>query len=129
MTGLALVRRRVIEHNALSIHLAQQLMAVSARNILVRSLERECGPAVVVEFHRLPARHIVTTRTIAYISPRCKLTRVWIYMASGALHGSGVKIGIAQCRFQIGRTMAVGAGHSAMRAEQREVRLGVIKLT
>jgi len=56
-----------------------------------------------------------------------ELLSVNVFVAVLALRGSGLEVDIHQLGFKVWRLVAIDAGRGAMRAEQNELRLGMIE--
>ena len=126
MAGGTIFRGRFIEENRFRPDDFGQFVTLPAAYILVRAPQSECCPLVVVEKRRLPSHAVVTLRTARDV-PCGELLPVNILVAVFALRRCGLEIGIHQLRAQIGRLMAVDTCGRAMRSQQGELGLGVIK--
>jgi hypothetical protein len=113
----ALRRCRLVKHDVPSGHDPRQHVASGTRHVLMRALKRERRPAIVIKSCRLPAIDVVATGAIRDVPPACKLPRMNVIMAAGALDWHGAKVHMLECRFQIGRSVAIHARYCSMRAE------------
>ena len=102
-------------------------MAESAAHILVRTLEAEGGPGVVVEQRRLPFVRVVATCAVGLMRCVCKLPAVYVLVAAVARQRRAAEIHVHQLDFQPGWTVAIDAGHGAMRSQQWELGGRMIK--
>ena len=127
VTGFALGRRRLIEQNRLSVHRSGELVAIPTGHVLVCALQRESCARVVIEFRRLPASYVVAAGAVGHVVALGKLPAVRILVAARAKLRRGAKIDVLQGRLKVGRTVAVGASHAAVRARQREIGLGMVE--
>src|ERR1700693_142390 len=101
-------------------------MAIIAADVLVRARECEGGPFVVVESRGLPLCAIVASGAGRDVSPG-ELAAMGVGMARLALERSLGEIGVDELGSQVGRLVAINAGHGAMGADQRELGFGVIE--
>src|SRR6202162_6692287 len=101
-------------------------MAIIAAYVLVRTRECEGGPFVVVESRGLPLCAIVASGAGRDVSPG-ELAAMWVGVARLALERSLGEIGVDELGSQVGRLVAINAGHGAMGADQRELGFGVIE--
>lgn len=104
----ALCRRRLVEQNLTSFHLAHFLVTCTASNVLVAPFERK-HRLVVIDQRRLPFASRVTLHAATGASTMCKLQPMNLLMTVLALLGRGLEIYVQQCAFQIRGTMARGA--------------------
>ncbi len=69
----------------------------------------------------------MTAGTVRSVFAGCKLTRVWVFMATEALLRSRAEIHIFQSGLQRRRTMAVAARHTAVRPDEGKLGFRMIK--
>jgi hypothetical protein len=94
VAGLALSRRRFVEHNALSLDFTSQFVTIGAGYVAVSALERKWSALVVIEFRRLPPRRIVATRAVGSVFACGELSPMRVAVAAGALLRSRAEIDI-----------------------------------
>ena len=126
MAGGAVLGCRLIEEYSLGGHCLRQFVAVGAAHILMGTPQRELGPLVVVERRRFPLAAVVALGAVGDVCLR-KLLAMDVLMAILALSRSSLEIHVEQPGFKVRRLVAIDAGSRAMRPEQREFRLGVVK--
>jgi len=80
----------------------------------------------VVESRGLPLCAIVAIGAGRDVSPG-ELAAMWVGMARLAFERSLGEIGVDELGSQVGRLVAINAGHGAMGADQRELGFGVIE--
>ena len=113
----------VIKHVS-AVYLPLQRMAFRACNILVASAERERCLAVVEE-RRSPFVAIVASRAIIHAGS--KLLSMRVFVAFCALCRSPGEVDMNQVQLHVWRLVAVCASDCAMRSEQRERCLRMVK--
>jgi len=118
----------LVEEDSFAIHFARQLVTTVASNPAMSAFERKWRTLVVVKFRRFPARCVVAIGAACCIFARGKLVRMWIIVASRALFRSRAKVHIFQVALKRCGAMAIAAGHSAMRAQERKFRFRMVKL-
>lgn len=126
MAGRALLRGRLVEQDLLAVDDPCQRVALRAARFLVRPLERERGALIVIEQRRLPLRAVVA-RDATGNSVLRELLPMDIFVAVFALRRRCLEVDICQLRLQVRRLVAIRTSCSAMRPDQREIRLRVIE--
>lgn len=117
--------RWLVEEHHGAIHLLPQHVTGRAGHILMPALQCKRG-CVVVEERRPPLVRVVTCRAVA--GPGAELIGMRILVTIAAIDGRFRKIYMHHRTLQIGRTMALGACHSAMRTYKRKARIRMIEL-
>jgi hypothetical protein len=79
------------------------------------------------EFCWFPARCVVAAGTVRGIFARGKLARVRVAMASSTLFWSSAEVNALQNSLKRWRTMAVAAGYSPVRTQERKCRFRMVK--
>ena len=104
-------------------------MTAGAGHIAVLTLERERGSLVVIEDGGLPLIGIVAVPALSHLVSEelGELTGVHVFVALLALLRRLFEIHIGQLGFQVGRLVAIDAGHRSMRALQGERSRAVVK--
>ena len=126
MTSGTFFRCRLVEQNRFAFNHPVQLVTGGAAHVLMRASQCEVRPLLVIKQRRFPFHAVVTLRA-ARSSGLCELVRMHVLMAVLTLHRSRFEIDIQQVRFKIWRLVAVNARRSAVRTQQRELRLRVIE--
>jgi hypothetical protein len=127
VASCALARRRFIEENQPSFHLALERVTKGASNIPMGSVQPVIGLYVVVEGGGLPFQNLVTHGAIR-LSRACReLAAMNIFVAGIALFGRRLEYDVSRPRGQVVRFVAPFTWHGAMRPFQREAGGGVIK--
>jgi len=81
---------------------------------------------VVIEERRLPL--VVVVASFAVAGAIAKLVGMRVFVASHACFLGFGKVNVDEIQLHVRRLVAVGAGHGAMRTEERKVSLGVVEL-
>lgn len=126
MAGGAVFRRRLVEKNLFPVDPLGQFVTLSAARFLMRALQRELRPLVMIEQCGLPFRAVVTVDATGHVV-LCELLPVDVLVAVFALLWRRLEVDIGELGFEVGWLVAVSARGSAMGAEQREVCLGVVE--
>ena len=116
---------RLVEEHFGSIHRLLECVTCCARDVLVSALQRE-SRLLMIKKRGLPLVTGMARFTLA--SPSAKLIRVWIIVAFAAFYGGFSEIHVTHVEFQVRRFVTIGAGHRAMRSDQRERRMRMIEL-
>ena len=124
VASLACDRRGLVEEDVLPIYLLLELVAVSAGNSLMAALEGERG-LFVIEERRLPFVAVVAGGTVAFLFG--KLLAVRIFVALAACLRSLAEVDVQHGAFHVRRLVAIRALHGAVRADEGELRGGVIE--
>ena len=125
MANIAGGGRRFVKEHQIAFYRFFENVAGRAGNILMSALERKrC--LLMIKQRRPPFNVVVAGGAIACPGP--ELIRVGVIMALGARDRCMREIDVRHRQLQIGRLVAFGAGDSAMRTRQREIRFGVIEL-
>ena len=126
MTGGAFRWSGFIEEHGLAFDGARQFVATFAANVLVRSLQRKCGPFVVVKLRWLPLCAVVALGAWRH-SALSKLPTVGVRMAFFTSRRRRFEIHVNQTDFLIGWLMTIHASGCPMRTNQREGGAGVVE--
>jgi len=92
------------------------------------AIERKWGAPVVVEFSWFPTRRVVAAGTVGCLFARGKLAGVRVAMALAALFWSSAEVDAFQIDLKRWGTMAVAAGYSPVRTQERKFRFRMVKL-
>ena|SRR5579863_1198130 len=125
MASFARFGCRFVEEDQVLAYWLFERVARRTRDVFVSSLERESRLFVIKE-RRLPLIAVVASGAI--VDPCAKLVPMWILVTIAAFDGCFREIHLAHVELHGGRLMAVDAGHCAMRAFQREVRLRMVEV-
>lgn len=124
MAIFAMGWRWFVEEHHRAIHLLPQHVTGRAGHIFMSALQCEQS-CVVVEERGTPLVRVVTRRAIA--ASGAELIRMWVFVTIAAIDGRFREVNMHHRALQIGRTVALGARHSAMRTHQRKARVRMIE--
>lgn len=124
VTRVALKGRGLVENHGISVDESIQRVALVAFDAGMSAGEREFGALVVVKCGRNPALFIVTWSAEGFAGAVRKLAAVGFNVAAFAGQCGSLELNFLFAR---GHFVASAAGYSAMRADEREFRFGVIE--
>lgn len=127
MTVFAVLGGGLVEQHLLAFHVAEELMAVAAADVFVRSRQREGCALVMIEKRGLPLGGIVTVGAGGAALRLGKLTAMNVGMAFLALGRGLGEVHVDELHFQVRRTVAVDASYGAMGADESELGSVVIE--
>jgi hypothetical protein len=116
----------LVEEHWLAIYIAPEFMATGTRNVLMGAFQGETGIPIMIEAGGYPAGRTMAVRARRWCACAGELTAVLVLVTPFTVFRC-----IPESRFSGGRSrrsrVALDTGHRAMRASQRELRLGVVK--
>lgn len=127
MAACAVLRGKIVKNDALSIHHTRAGVALVARYLFVRALQREIRLCFMIELGRLPLLGIVAVVACLRPAEFDELAGMWVLMAAGTDRGRRFERCFGERAGSFIRFVAFLAGQFRMRANQREFCRRMIK--
>ena len=127
VAGGAIPGGRLVKQDLFIGHFFEQFVTLGAFHVLVRPPQGKSRSFVVIKQRRFPFHAVVTVSTGGGVAFR-ELHSVDVVVAVLAELGRGLEIHIGHFGFEVGRFMAVDAGRSPVRPQQRKLGLGMIEV-